>query len=545
MVRINWLHLSDLHQGLDSAETRLWPSIHDALYEDLKQLHRKCGPWDLVLFTGDLTQRGGADEFKELTETLTGLWRFFKTLGSPNPKLVVVPGNHDLVRPTAKDLSAVPALADWDKREPGTVHDALNAFWAREKHDRRIVASAFANYLAWREQWPFERVSELPGQLPGDFTATFEKGGIAVGLVGLNSAFLQLTKSEAYKGRLDLLGNRQLPVVEQDRFWYDQHDLCMLLTHHPPDWFCEGGGFSEIARPGRFALHLYGHNHEARMRSFVDSGGPEQREFLGASLLGLEKIGDRTERLHGYCAGQLKVESGRARVRFWPRRARRYRDQRWMLEPDIDSFPFLDADATRPWEFSINRGITMLVEEDEHSPSQLWGGGGHPVHWCYLKVKNHRRVGARNVRVRAVARRGLDVHTYHSLLWGRYDPRAPAERPPSLVDLPSITDLAGDDDGYAYCRLGVLKEEDRVFCLDTAQFWGLPWQHKEFERGFIGFVDRDHPRMSLELKAEADCGACSSVLHLDVRYDGGWADRRQDAFANHVRVEDVSRRDDW
>ena len=33
----------------------------DIFFEDLKHLHDKCGPWDLVLFSGDLTQRGSEE----------------------------------------------------------------------------------------------------------------------------------------------------------------------------------------------------------------------------------------------------------------------------------------------------------------------------------------------------------------------------------------------------------------------------------------------------------------------------------------------------
>jgi 3',5'-cyclic AMP phosphodiesterase CpdA len=57
MRSFGWLHFTDLHQGLD-AQGWLWPGVRDVLFTDLEQLHERCGPWDLVLFSGDLTQRG-------------------------------------------------------------------------------------------------------------------------------------------------------------------------------------------------------------------------------------------------------------------------------------------------------------------------------------------------------------------------------------------------------------------------------------------------------------------------------------------------------
>ena len=56
MASLGWLHLSDLHQGMDG-QSWLWPNVREQLYDDLRKLHRLCGPWDVVLFTGDLTQR--------------------------------------------------------------------------------------------------------------------------------------------------------------------------------------------------------------------------------------------------------------------------------------------------------------------------------------------------------------------------------------------------------------------------------------------------------------------------------------------------------
>ncbi len=93
----NWLHLTDLHRGM-SQQSYLWQNIRQIFFNDLSQLHEECGPWDLVIFTGDLTQRGGKEEFEQVDELLEELWEKLQQLGS-SPYLLAVPGNHDMSVP--------------------------------------------------------------------------------------------------------------------------------------------------------------------------------------------------------------------------------------------------------------------------------------------------------------------------------------------------------------------------------------------------------------------------------------------------------------
>src|SRR4051812_49150853 len=97
MSTLSWLHLTDLHQGIVDQEW-LWPNVRAEFYADLQRLVDRTGGWDVVVFTGDITQSGSEAEFAAVSETLRSLWVFFKTLGT-EPKLIVVPGNHDLQRP--------------------------------------------------------------------------------------------------------------------------------------------------------------------------------------------------------------------------------------------------------------------------------------------------------------------------------------------------------------------------------------------------------------------------------------------------------------
>ncbi|MDE5072662.1 MAG: hypothetical protein O4861_10940 [Trichodesmium sp. St16_bin4-tuft] len=40
--------------------------VKEIFFEHLNRLHEKSEPWDLVLFTGNLTQEGSAEEFEKL-----------------------------------------------------------------------------------------------------------------------------------------------------------------------------------------------------------------------------------------------------------------------------------------------------------------------------------------------------------------------------------------------------------------------------------------------------------------------------------------------
>ncbi|AUX47630.1 uncharacterized protein SOCE26_091520 [Sorangium cellulosum] len=321
---LGWLHLTDLHQGM-SGTSWLWPNVMAALFDDLARLHDLCGPWDFVLFTGDLTQRGSADEFKKLDVTLDRLWRRFDQLGS-QPRLITVPGNHDLERP--KDLDPyVLALSQWHE-SPRLRDHVLN-----EENDlgyRERLAKAFEPYTEWVKsgRWHVHDGRKL-GILPGDSSYSLSLHGLELGVIGLNSAFLQLTGGD-YQGRL-AVDPRQLHAVcdEDAPEWLQRHHINLLLTHHPPEWLppqARQEFRQEVDPAGRFAAHFFGHMHEGTATSIAHGGGHARHALQGASLFGLEEHdgpgGRGVTRLHGFSAGRFELLPGaaQARVRVFPRR---------------------------------------------------------------------------------------------------------------------------------------------------------------------------------------------------------------------------------
>ena len=86
MTTFNWLHFTDLHCGMPDQPWR-WPNVREIVFEDLEKLHDKCGDWDLVLFTGDLTFSAQPEQFEQATSVLNALWEQFDKLGCENPLL--------------------------------------------------------------------------------------------------------------------------------------------------------------------------------------------------------------------------------------------------------------------------------------------------------------------------------------------------------------------------------------------------------------------------------------------------------------------------
>ncbi|EDN68541.1 metallophosphoesterase [Beggiatoa sp. PS] len=278
----SWLHLTDFHQGMKEQDSLL-KGVMYRFFEDLERLHDKCGPWDLVLFTGDLTQRGSVKEFQKLNEILDQLWDHFKHLGF-EPKFLAVPGNHDLVRPK-KLNDSTKLLLQWKDEE------VKREFLQNEKSSyRKVITRAFKNYTDWFKNRPFKPENINEGLLPGDFSVTIEKGDAKLGIVGLNTSFFQLNDDNEL-------------IVDTQQFhqacggngpiWAEQRDACLLMTHHPPSWLTSDSQEQlngEITDRGRFAAHLCGHLHEVKPSCFSEGGAEFKYIWQSRSLFGLEYV---------------------------------------------------------------------------------------------------------------------------------------------------------------------------------------------------------------------------------------------------------------
>ena len=194
-----WMHLSDLHVGMMEQDW-LWPTLKHSLYADMEMMLASAGPLDAMIFSGDLTQRGIPDEFDKLDSILGELWDKFRSWGF-SPKLLVLPGNHDICR--APSLSPELRLLRKWWEEPEIHGD----FFGSDFCIYRDAASALlAPYRAWatRNSTRFELLRGTNGLLPGDQSHVVRVGDFDIGIVNLNSTWLQIDGAD-YKGKLHVV----------------------------------------------------------------------------------------------------------------------------------------------------------------------------------------------------------------------------------------------------------------------------------------------------------------------------------------------------
>nr|VFK12840.1 MAG: Calcineurin-like phosphoesterase [Candidatus Kentron sp. LPFa]VFK30593.1 MAG: Calcineurin-like phosphoesterase [Candidatus Kentron sp. LPFa] len=338
MTTFSWLHLTDLHYGVPEYDWMWSEETKTGFYRDLKKLHEACGPWDLILFTGDLTdvKAVGNDSgkrpelWKKLDEKIEEIrQKVAKFSDGEEPLFLAVPGNHDLERSKEHDPAAK-CLAHrfWDG-------DVQKDFWSEQsKHYRSVVKRAVQRYSEWWEPHA-KRLRSSPkfrdcqakdyreGWLPGEFSVTIEKEGCRLGIIGLNTSFMHVVSGRK-EGEI-ALHLRQITEAcgERSVEWARRHHACLLMTHHPPEWLDErhferwlsNSMSSDSGEPYLFC-HLCGHLHEAR------HDDKSLYQFQARSLFGIRKPrGEKVNRRHGYAAGRIELFEQNGTLRFWPRAA--------------------------------------------------------------------------------------------------------------------------------------------------------------------------------------------------------------------------------
>lgn len=318
MANISFLHLSDLHIG-DRFQKGLISQTKKILFEDIEFILSKINSLDVVFFTGDLVQNGTKEEFKLLEEFLIDLWELFAKHGK-NPYLLCVPGNHDLERLNDVNNPTQKIMSNW-------INDNIkdNYFWKKSNPYYDFINERFKNYVDWYKDTLIRKPDNIFwGYLPGDFYTSLILHDVKLGIVGLNSSFLQLYSGDA-KQKIGIY-NKQINLLFEEKYteWLEKQNMSILLTHHSSEWFepkSLGEFNQEIFYNGSYLEHLCGHMHEPSCTTTSINGFPSKRLFISPSLFGLEYYGDNftTQRIHGYTAGIYDIESGKISKTIWPR----------------------------------------------------------------------------------------------------------------------------------------------------------------------------------------------------------------------------------
>ena len=228
----------------------LRPEYREAFERDLQRLHELSGPWNLVLISGDLTQTGTIREFALLNSSLlNSLGGYLARLGS-TPRLLVVPGKHDVNERFAATERTIAGRwrESFRRSTPAGVH----------------MRTAFEPFVRWASQWRIWNTGSTaqtvrPGLLPGDFSMTLMTDGLRVGIIGLNSTFFAFTSAlNLYEIHVEQF---EAATGEPVHDWVLRHDVVLLLTHASPSMLQAESlvqVYDRLMEPGRPVLHLCG-----------------------------------------------------------------------------------------------------------------------------------------------------------------------------------------------------------------------------------------------------------------------------------------------
>ncbi|TCJ18391.1 hypothetical protein EZJ19_02460 [Parasulfuritortus cantonensis] len=255
--RLRIIHCSDLH--LDPTKLADCQIVLDAFQQDVARRVQADGPFDLLVFTGDLVKEGKNKKAFEcarekfIIPTLTAA-------GLTEKNFCAVPGNHDV------QLNELNEIYENGVTGQLTNRDAINAFLDNyDAQHRSFIDRRFRYFNAATLPEVEQRDQELFRTRIYDFS--IGKIGIAL----LNTAWHASGKANDYDLGKIILGERQVDVSA------DRLKACLFkiaVFHHPFDWLLPADKTSVMrAMQRHFDLVLFGHAHYQDPMSLVGVSG--------------------------------------------------------------------------------------------------------------------------------------------------------------------------------------------------------------------------------------------------------------------------------
>ena len=249
MIRI--VHLSDIHLNKESISD-VENFVIKALTKDLKKFNEEK-KFDLVLFSGDLVDKGG-ESFDNKIELALSTFEekiivpIKKEIGLPNDRFFFAPGNHDIDR-----------RADEEHEDVGLTQTLCTIEKVNEKIDSK-KDSGIKRILPFKE---FER--KFHKSFQGEHSRTnyqscfkIKLDDSTVGITCFNSAW-RCYDSKTDKGKI-LLGERQ---ITDARGIIEKCDLKIAIMHHSFDWLKDfEQDYVQNFIQKDYNLLVCGHTHE-------------------------------------------------------------------------------------------------------------------------------------------------------------------------------------------------------------------------------------------------------------------------------------------
>lgn len=276
MIRI--LHITDFH--LNKRTLRDWNDFYkDSFFEKLRELENE-NKIDLVVFTGDLLDKGG----KDFEGAAQGFAVFEEEIISPLlehldldiSRFIICPGNHDIERDADDEIDEEGMKAVMTSSDK--VMNFINKA-EKEKSFNRI--KRIQSYKSFETEL-YKNISEEKSQSLFKFSLKFRIGNKMIGVSSINSSW-RCYNDEDF-GNI-LIGENQL----NDNYKFIKDcDVKIALVHHQLDWLnsVEASTInSHIHR--NYDLILSGHVHEGESKM---STGFTGSCFHNVSPSGLNQI---------------------------------------------------------------------------------------------------------------------------------------------------------------------------------------------------------------------------------------------------------------
>jgi predicted phosphodiesterase len=310
---------------------------------------------DLVFITGDIANSANKKEYSSFREDFLNPLR--NALGGANWKgrILAVPGNHDVDRSKNNGFDRHAPLAAKSR-----FFDPDN----KGKVEREILSPRFKAYRQGA-------VADISGDWTSGSAGTFSErlaiGGMQVGVVGVNTAWLSKDDNDRYH----LTPGFQLVEAALEKVGDCQ--VCFVLGHHPLNWFHEESVPRLRALFGKYGvIYLHGHMHQAD-GSKEDGAGNEFLVFQAGSAF-QARDGEPWE--NGLLWGEINISDRCALLspRFWnptnldwPIKTGRFPETRRKTGTDWWSYPLpnhrndSDTGATEAWQAPV--GWEVLNKE--------------------------------------------------------------------------------------------------------------------------------------------------------------------------------------
>jgi len=263
------LHLSDLH--LSTKHQHDEEIVLKAAIEAIEARRDEAGAFDLVIFSGDLVNRGG-DEHVFQTARSTFIKRFLEAASVSESQFVICPGNHDIDRDVVRKVGYVETGLLKTLTNRSDINKFIDDHWSQPISSVPMPFARLSGFYG--DVWSVGSDSCTSTNLFLK-TYTIKQSDGDIGVACFNTAWRCTGEAgDVDKGNL-ILGER---VVDHAIDLLRSARIKIGVFHHPLYWLNESDQAAVEARlQAEFDLLACGHIHRA---------GPELRKTtMGDAIL--------------------------------------------------------------------------------------------------------------------------------------------------------------------------------------------------------------------------------------------------------------------